>query len=56
MAVGPARRFVAGDAIHATVEFSDADRRRFLTDPQLVLSQIDDAGALMPFPTAARNA
>jgi uncharacterized protein (DUF2235 family) len=56
VAVGPARRLFAGDAIHVTVAFSDDDRRRFLKDPQLAISLIDDAGSLTPFPAAARNA
>ena len=56
VAVGPARRFFPGDAVHVTVQFSDEDRRRFLKDPRLTLSQIDDAGALTPFPAATRNA
>ena len=56
VAIGPPRRFAAGDAVHVTVEFSDADRGRFLTNPAIALSQIDDAGALTPFPAAARNA
>jgi len=56
VAVGPARRFFPGDAVHVTVQFSDDDRRRFLGDPRLTLSQIDDAGALTPFPAATRNA
>ncbi len=56
IAVGPARRFFQGDAVHVTVQFSDEDRRRFMRDPQLAISQIDDAGALTPFPAAARNA
>ena len=56
VAVGPARRFFTGDAVHVTVQFTDDDRRRFLKDPQLAISLIDDAGALTPFPAAARNA
>jgi len=56
IAVGPPRRFFTGDAIHATVQFTDEDRRRFLKDPQLAISVIDDAGTLTPFPAAARNA
>jgi uncharacterized protein (DUF2235 family) len=56
VAVGPPRHFFSGDAVHATVVFTDEDRRRFLKDPQLAISQIDDAGALTPFPAAARNA
>src|SRR5687768_10913103 len=48
VAVGPHRRFASGDAVHATVEFSEADRRRLLHDPLLTLSTIDDAGALAP--------
>ena len=56
VAVGPARRLFPGDAVHVTVQFSDDDRRRFLADPQLAILLIDDAGALTPFPAAARNA
>jgi uncharacterized protein (DUF2235 family) len=56
VAVGPPRRFSTGDAVHVTVQFSDDDRRRFLTDSRLTISSIDDAGALTPFPAAARNA
>ena len=56
VAVGPARRLFPGDAVHVTVQFSDDDRRRFLADSRLTISLIDDAGALMPFPAAARNA
>ena len=56
VAVGLPRRFFTGDAVHATVQFTDDDRRRFLKNPQLAISQIDDAGTLTPFPTAARNA
>ena len=56
VAVGPARRFFPGDAVHVTVQFSDDDRRRFLADSRLAISLIDDAGALTPFPAAARNA
>jgi uncharacterized protein (DUF2235 family) len=56
VAVGPARRFFTGDAVHLTVQFSDEDRQRFVADPRLAISQIDDAGALSPFPAAARNA
>ena len=56
VAVGPARRFFPGDAVHVTVQFTDDDRRRFFKDPELAISQIDDAGALTPFPASARNA
>jgi uncharacterized protein (DUF2235 family) len=56
VAVGPRRRFTAGDAIHVTVEFSDDERQRVLVDPQLALSIADDAGALSPFGSAARPA
>ena len=56
VAVGPARRFFSGDAVHVTAQFSDGDRQRFLKDPQLAISLIDDAGVLTPFPAAARNA
>ena len=56
VAVGLPRRFFTGDAVHATVQFTDDDRKRFLKDPQLAISQIDDAGTLTPFPAAARNA
>jgi hypothetical protein len=50
------RHFFSGDAIHASVQFTDEDRRRFIKDPQFALSVIDDAGASTPFPAAARNA
>jgi uncharacterized protein (DUF2235 family) len=56
VAVGPPRRFSPGDAVHATVEFSDAERQRLLNDPRLAISTIDDAGALSPMRPAARNA
>jgi uncharacterized protein (DUF2235 family) len=56
VAIGPRRRFASGDAIHATVELSDTERQRLLSDPQLVLSTIDDAGALSAMRPAARSA
>jgi uncharacterized protein (DUF2235 family) len=56
VAIGPPRRFASGDAIHATVEFSDAERARLLQDPLLAISTIDDGGVLTPMPPAARNA
>lgn len=56
VAIGPPRRFASGDAVHATVEFSDHDRQRFLADARLTLSIIDDAGALSPLRATARNA
>ncbi len=56
VAIGPHRRFATGDMVHATVEFSDDDRRRFLDDPRITLSSIDDAGARSPLRATARNA
>jgi hypothetical protein len=56
VAIGPPRRFAAGDAVHATVELSDADRARLLPDPRLAISTIDDGGILSPLRPAARNA
>jgi uncharacterized protein (DUF2235 family) len=53
IAVGPHRHFFSGDAIHATVQFSDDDRRRFLKAAPFAISVIDDAGALTPFPAAS---
>ena len=56
VAVGPQRRFASGDALHATVELSESDRRRFLSDPRIALSIVDDAGSLSPLRPATRNA
>ncbi len=55
VAIGPPRRFVAGDAVHATVELSDADRARLL-DPLLAISIVDDGGVLSPLRAAAPSA
>jgi len=54
--VGPRRQFASGDAVHASVQFSDAERQRLASDSRLALSIIDDTGALTPFRAAARNA
>ncbi|MEO5823023.1 MAG: hypothetical protein ABIT71_21170 [Vicinamibacteraceae bacterium] len=56
VAVGPHRPFASGDAVHASVEFSAADRQRLLGNPLLAMSVIDDAGALSPMRPSARNA
>jgi uncharacterized protein (DUF2235 family) len=56
VAVGPHRHFASGDAVHASVEFTDAERQRIFGDPPLQVQRIDDAGTLSPFLAAARNA
>lgn len=55
VAIGPPRRIVTGDAVHATVALSDTDRARLL-DPRLAIATVDDAGVLSPLRAAAPTA
>jgi len=56
VAAGPHRHFASGDAIHVSVEFTDAERQRLFGDATLHVQRIDDGGVLSPFTAAARNA